>query len=1020
MPSWTKMQEEAINKSGTNIIVSAGAGSGKTAVLTERVITKLKGGIKINELLILTFTNAAAGEMKNRIRKEILKNPDLKDNLDLLENSYITTFDSYVLSLIKKYGYLYNISPSLSIIDDGIIGILKTRFIDEIFDEYYSKADEGFNKFINDNTIKNDNEIKKAILRIISGFELKIDKDYLLDNYLDLYFNDDYLKGLKKEYFTLIKNEIDNIEINLEYLSSEADSDYYEKLCSSLDKLLKAKSYDEYINAISLRLPPRPKDSDEIKVYKENIDESIKIIKEYLHFDSEDEIDKSLQISKDYIKVILDIVKKYFIKMNKYKLDNDLYEFTDLELMAIKLLKEYPDICDELRSYYKEIMVDEYQDTNDIQEEFINLIANNNLYMVGDIKQSIYGFRNANPSIFKEKYDNYSKDNGGLKIDLLHNFRSRSEVLDNINEIFNIIMDDTVGGADYISSHQMVSGNKTYEDNKANQNYNLDIYNYIHSDNEEKEEEAFIIASDILDKIKNGYMVLDKDKGLIKCDYSSFCIIIDRKEAFDTYRKIFEYMHIPLTIYQDRKLTNEINMFLINNIIELILKIKNNEYDKRCKYLFMSISRSYLFEYNDKDIFNIIEKDLIKDTDVYKYAEDLSSDIDSICPSTLIKNIYDKFNIYEKLIKIGNTKDELTILDNILSLADNLSNMGYDIIEFKNYLDEMITSGIMDITYKEARDDANSVKLMNIHASKGLEFPICYYSGFYKKFNNKDVKDRFIFDNKYGIVTPYFDNGIKNTILKDLVKNKYRYEDVSEKIRLFYVALTRACEKMIMVCPIESILPKVSGVLSPSIRIHYKSFLDIITSISGNLSKYIINKEAMVDKKYLASRKGSKLTCNTDKQIEFKEIKVDNFIVEEAHASKTINKIINDEDKKTLEYGTFMHEVLENTDFNNADNSEYKDIILNLKESLNINENTIIYKEHEFIYEKDNTIYHGIIDLTLKNDNKITIVDYKLKNIDDEEYIKQLNVYKDYFITLGFVDIEMYLYSIIDNKLKKL
>ena len=683
------------------------------------------------------------------------------------------------------------------------------------------------------------------------------------------------------------------------------------------------------------------------------------------------------------------------------------------------MLKEYPDICDELKYFYKEIMVDEYQDTNDIQEEFINLIANNNLYMVGDIKQSIYGFRNANPKIFKDKYDKYSKGDGGLKIDLLHNFRSRSEVLDNINEIFNIIMDDTIGGADYISSHQMVSGNSAY-DEKENQNYNLEILNYIHSDNSQKEEEAFIIARDILDKINSGYKVLDKDKGLIPCTYSSFSIIIDRKEAFDTYKKIFEYMHIPLTIYQDRKLTNEVNMFLINNIIGLILKIKNNEYDKNLKYLYMSIARSYLFEVSDKDLFNIIENDLIKDTDVYKKCIELSLNVDTSSPSTLLKNIYDKFNIYEKIIKIGNTKDELTILDNILSLSDNLSKMGYDVEMFKSYLDEMISSGNMEITYKEARDDANSVKLMNIHASKGLEYPICYFSGFYKKFNNKDVKDRFIFDNKYGIVTPYFDMGIKNTILKDLVKNKYRYEDISEKIRLFYVALTRAREKMIMVCPIESILPKESDLLPESIRIHYKSFLDIITSISGNLSKYIINKEAIVDKKYLSSKKEKDLICDNTSKIDFKEISIDNTLIEERHASKTINKLITDEEKKTLEYGTFMHEILENTDFKNIDNLEYKDIILNLKNSLNITDDTIIYKEHEFIYEKDNITYHGIIDLTLKNDNKITIVDYKLKNIDDEEYIKQLNIYKDYFIYLGFVDIEMYLYSIMDNKLKKL
>ena len=195
--------------------------------------------------------------------------------------------------------------------------------------------------------------------------------------------------------------------------------------------------------------------------------------------------------------------------------------------MAIKVVKEKPNIKEELKYTYNEIMVDEYQDTSDLQETFLKLIENNNIYMVGDIKQSIYRFRNANPDIFKQKYEDYKNNINGYKIDLVKNFRSRKEVLNNINEIFNLIMDKEIGGADYEQTHQMVFGNNTYEENKEDQNYDLEIYNYEEDKNYTKEEiEAFIIAQDIKDKIKNKYQVL-KGNQLQDASYEDFCIIMD-------------------------------------------------------------------------------------------------------------------------------------------------------------------------------------------------------------------------------------------------------------------------------------------------------------------------------------------------------------------------------------------------------------------------------------------------------------------------------------------------------------
>ena len=1027
MPKWTNEQMDAIIKSDTNIIVSAGAGSGKTAVLTERVIHKLKQGIKINELLILTFTNAAAKEMKDRIRRKIEDNSDILDNLDYLESAYITTFDSFMLSLVKKYNYILNVSPKLSIIDSGIVSIIKSDILDQIFDELYLENNSLFINLINSFAIKNDKNIKEAILKIINGLELKINKIDYLDCYIENYLNEDKIDQYIDEFNKLLKDLIYEIETNLIYISESDYSEYYEEMNKSLDKLIKSNTYDEILLNSNITLPRRPKNSEDVKIYKDNIDELLKKLKGYLRFADLNEIYESFNISKNYIKIIIEIVKRFDIRLMEYKNKYDLYEFTDIELMGLKLLKDNDYIREEIKNTYKEICVDEYQDTNDLQEEFIKLIENNNVYMVGDIKQSIYGFRNANPKIFKEKYDNYSKSIGGLKIDLLKNFRSRSEVLDGINQIFSLIMDDSLGGADYISTHQMQFGNLNYEENKNDkQNYKLEILNYSSEDKKfSKEEiEAFIIGKDILNKIKNNYEVIDKYDGTLrKVRYEDFCIIMDRGSSFPKIKKIFEYLGIPLTIYEDKKLTNETDIMLINNIIGLILKIKDECKDTLFKYYFLSIARSFLFEMPDNEIFEIIKNNTYEDTIIYKKCDSIISKLDKISNYELVNEIVETFNYYENIIKTSNIEDSLIRLENLMNIATNLEAIGYTPYEFKDYISKMI-EGNSEITYKINNDSLNSVKIMNIHKSKGLEFPVCYFCGYHKEFNTSDIKERFIYNNKYGIITPYFKEGIGTTILKDLLKEKYIIDNISERIRLFYVALTRAKEKMIIVTSLEDVENYANKIVDYNIRKKYNSFLSILNSIKGDLKDLIYNVNLNtlgLTKDYMYGNNNQKMAESVyDKKIIFNSILIENGAIEEKHASKIINKIIDNHEKEILEKGIKSHEIFETTDFLNIkDDNPLKRQIENFVNILNITNNTKIYKEHEFIFDLNNVTYHGIIDLILVEDDLIKIVDYKLKNIDDPKYIDQLKVYFNYLKSIFDKEIKLYLYSILDEKLKE-
>ena len=1039
MPKWTSEQEDAINLDGENIIVSAGAGSGKTAVLTARVIRKLESGVGIDKLLILTFTNLAAAEMKIRIRNEIKTRIELSDELKKIDSSYITTFDSFSLALVKKYHYLLNIKKNVDIIDSNLLKIKTKEYLDEIMEEEYSNKLDDFTKLITDFCIKDDKEITEAILTINEALNMKYDKDNYLDNYINDYYNDDFINCNIEKYLVLLKNYIEEINNNLTKLSNEIDSDYYHKLSDIILPIINSNSYQDIKGSLNFdKLPNLPRgSSDEAKNYKELINGNIKILRELTKYEDSNVLVNSIKLTKPYITSILRIIKKLDEKLNLYKYENDLYDFVDIGKMAIKLVKENINIREEVKKLFNEIMVDEYQDTSDLQEEFIKSISNNNVYVVGDVKQSIYRFRNANPDLFREKYNLYSKGINGKKIDLLKNFRSRHEVLNNINLIFNYIMNDYIGGAEYTESHQMIPGNISYaNEGKNNENNNLDILSYDY-DKElgftKEEIESFIIANDIINKVNNHYQVFDKDtKKLRDVNYSDFSILIDRSTSFNLFKKVFLYNKIPLSIYKDEALNNSSLFLVIRNIFKLINLVYEKKDNKEIEYAFLSIGRSFLYNYTDDELFNIIINNDYEKTNIFIKINKIINNISSKSIRMILDEIIENFDIYSNLRRIDDLENNYVKLEYLYSLSDNLNKMGYTFKDFDTYLKDVLESK-SEIKFKANKEDASSVKIMTIHASKGLEYPICYFPGLYKSFNDSDIKTRIIFNNLLGIIMPYYDEGIDNTFYKELFKNNYYQEEISEKIRLFYVALTRAKEKMIFVLPNEEMQEEYdNNLVSDNIRMKYRSFANIIYSIKSKLTDYfktidvnelnltknynIINSKNLFDNMNVVNKK---IKLINYPKIDYKEI-------EESHFSKNSSKIFTKEEKDKMNFGTKMHYYLETLDLHKPDlsgiDSPFKEKIENFLNSDLLNNITKakVYQEYEFIEKEGNEQKHGIIDLILEYTDHIDIIDYKLKNIDDESYFKQLNGYKDYINSILNKKVNIYLYSIMDSKYQKL
>lgn len=1041
MAQWTEYQKKAIEHFGHNILVSAGAGSGKTAVLSERVY-RLVGErkIDIDHLLVLTFTNKAAAEMKSRIRTKIVKDEDhlfaseeeKMKQINKIDSSFIMTFDAYALFLVKKYHDLLNIDQDIAIIDANILANEEEELLDQIMEEEYERRSLDFVKLIDAFCVKDDSNIRDLIrqlnYKLSSIYERK---DYIKD-YSDRFYSKDAINGYIERYTALAKDRISLIRKLTEEFAWGAENT--EEYFMGLDDLFHVSSYDQIKDAatnIEITKKRLPKGSGVSEV-KKQISEEIKKLKK-LCLSDEGTLRKETEMTLDYDLCLLRLADQLDEEVSAFKAEKKLYDFADIFRMSIDLIVLHPEIAKEISDGFDEILIDEYQDTNDLQDEFISRIAKDNVYMVGDMKQSIYRFRNANPKLFMKKYLDYEDDEKDELIILPHNFRSRSEIIDDVNVVFDRLMDLEIGGCQYRRSHHMEAGRT--DGRYEGQDNHLEIINYLPEETDvdlssfnKHEIEAFIMAKDISDKV--GTFLVKDDKVIRPARYSDFCIIVDRTNNFDLYKQILTYHNIPCVIEKDEKMSDSDLISALKAVFALLEKIEEDDLGYDFRFAFLSLARSFLVNMKDEEIYEIFKEESFRETDIYQTLKPLADDAYALSLTSILDEIISVFDVYERVYTIGDVKENLIKIDYLYQLCKSLNGAGYDYRMFNRYLENIFDSGEeRDITYRIDQDSEDAVRIINIHKSKGLQYKICYFPALDVDFNLSDIRDRFLFSKDAGIITPVNieGRGLKQSLRKSLYVDDFLKEDIGEKMRLLYVALTRSEEKIIMIASLKDETGD-GDVIDPDLRIGYRNFADMLNSIyqdlDGNgfirdcdLSAYPFSKD------YRYPKKQDLYTRIQGSNGKIEERKITKIIPEKIERSRFSKDsgLIDPSTIEKMELGTKLHYYLETLNFIDPDYSlvdeRFVHLIRNFMESdlMKDVKKGKPYKEYEFIYEENGERKHGFIDLLMEYEDHFDIIDYKTKNIDDEHYDEQLNGYRTYISSVSDKKVNCYLYSIIDG-----
>lgn len=861
---WTKPQLDAINARNGSILVSAAAGSGKTAVLVQRVIEILVDEEKpcdANKLLIVTFTNAAAAEMKERISErlsELIRQRPFDNRLKrqqvLLSNAHISTIHSFCNNIIREHFYILGVSKDFKIADTSKMSLLREDAIASILDSNYNSGSRAFFNLVEAfSSEKNDKRLIQ-IINLLYDFirshpfpELWLDEKILMYDSNSPIENTPFGKVLINYSMSLIEYCIASVKRLVSLVENhKVLCAYLQTFNEDLTELEKAKvslgndTWDEIFKVVGLlklatlkRVSGVSDDPIKIKVMEKRKEiKSIISQVQSLFCSSSDECKTDTEKLRYIVSELFSVVKQFSQKLDELKKERDICDFGDLEHLVLKLLVK-PDKNNslgflrteqaiELSKRFKFVMVDECQDINEAQDMIFRAVSRDesNLFMVGDVKQSIYRFRQAMPELFlnkKNKYNYYvsDEDNYPAKIILDKNFRSRKGVLNAVNFVFEKIMSKEVGEMEYTDEEKLAYGAK-YED-KTDTDVSLKVLDLSLCDNDAdmNKLEARYISEQIFKMISSGYTVKDGDS-LRPVTYKDFCVLLRNANK---HAKAFAH---EMSLCGIPTFTENSGSFFatseVSTVLALLNIIDNPIQDIALITVLLSPIAGFsadelcLIRHEDKcnPFYFALKEFSSKDAKSKMFLEKLERwrILATTMPSdTLVNYIYEETNYTNIVQAMENGSLRLDNLRLLLEYARNFeAGETKGLSSFIRFINRLKENKIDLNCASSMSGVANAVTVMSIHKSKGLEFPVCFIANCSRKFN-KD-RDEILLDPSLGIGIKLFDKKLGyrySSYQRDAVKLVLENSAMSEELRVLYVAMTRAKEKLIMLTSLKNV-----------------------------------------------------------------------------------------------------------------------------------------------------------------------------------------------------------------------
>ena len=915
----TAEQIQAIYSSGQNILVSASAGSGKTFVMAERILDQLARGVEIRQLFISTFTVKAATELKERLEKKISQQIQETQDLELkkhlgrqladLPNAAIGTMDSFTQKFLTKHGYLLNLSPNFRILENESEQLLlKNEVFRQVFESHYQgKEQDKFSKLVKNfaGKSKDARGLRKQVYMIydflqstsnpqawlqesfLKGFEMadftsskeKLAQDiqqrlWDLESFFRYHLDNDAKEFGKAAYLEAVQQVLDEIGA----LTHESTFEQYQEALEGVVNISKAKCGKALTNLSK---------KAELQALKEAYNQERKAKFEKLNAFN-DQI-TLLKFQEDYHQESWNLAKTFQVFMSDFveayrqrKREENAFEFADISHYTIEILENFPQVRQEYQKRFHEVMVDEYQDTNHIQERMLELLSNgHNRFMVGDIKQSIYRFRQADPQIFNEKFHTFNQDNKeGQLILLKENFRSSSEVLDATNDVFKHLMDEEVGEISYDGMHQLIFGNTDLQANPENK---AEVLLYDKDDDGDSDEEELAtnkLTGEMRMVIKE-ILHLHNDKGVPFKDIA--LLTAARSRNNQVLLALSEY-GIPV------KTDNAEKSYLQSLEVQVMLDTLRVIHNPLQDFALVALMKSPMFSFDEDELARLalqksedkvqenfyeklvnaqaktsLHKDLIK-SELHKKLEFFMETVHSwrLYSKThslydLIWKIYSDRFYYDYVGALPNGQSRQANLYALALRADQFEKSNFKgLSRFITMIDQVLEAkhDLASVTVAPPKD---AVELMSIHKSKGLEFPYVFILNIDQQFNKEDSMSDVILSRKNGLGLKYVARvatNAKEEYLPSSIKlsipsltytqneEELQLASYSELMRLLYVAMTRAEKKLYLVgkgsrekLESKEYLTNGQGLLTRQTRLDAQNFQDWIWAIYQAFSK---------------------------------------------------------------------------------------------------------------------------------------------------------------------------------------